>query len=150
VPEGFTAYTSDFGWSVAYPEGWEVRPGRGSAVDFREPGTGRYLRVDATDTPAPSALENWREYSQDFAARHENYRELRLEPVEFGDFEEAVDWEYTYSEGGANLHAINRNLVTQGRDTAYALNFQTRAPDWEASRGLFDQMAETFRPRSQG
>jgi eukaryotic-like serine/threonine-protein kinase len=69
-----------------------------------------------------------------------------MEQVSYLDYADAADWEYTYTSGGATLHAINRGFVLNDRSRAYALNFQTREPQWAGSRELFDQMAASFQP----
>ena len=146
VPANFATYTSDeYGWTVRHPPGWEpVRRGN-TITDLREPGTGRYLRVDTTDTPGPSALGDWQEYEPSFMASHPNYQQIRMENVDYRGYD-AADWEYTYTSGGATLHAVNRGFVLADRSAAFALNFQTREGDWASSREIFDQMAASFQP----
>src|SRR5690349_17833088 len=52
----FTTYTHPVqGWTAHYPHGWQVQVRDDNAVDFREPGTGRYLRVLYLE-PAPADL----------------------------------------------------------------------------------------------
>ena len=41
-------------------------------------------------------------------------------------------WEFRYQDGGTVLHAGNLGFVTAGR--GYALYFQTRGPNWNASQ----------------
>ncbi|HVF06140.1 MAG TPA: serine/threonine-protein kinase [Frankiaceae bacterium] len=139
----FVTYTHPTqGWTVHYPEGWEVQPRTESATDFRERGTGRYLRVGFTDTPGSDAVAAWRGAAQGFARTHGGYREIRVEKAEYRGYEAAV-WEYNWTEGNV-LHAINLGFVTGGR--GYALNFQTREPDWERSQRLWEAMKERFEP----
>jgi eukaryotic-like serine/threonine-protein kinase len=131
------------GYQVAYPEGWTVVPQSDSVTDFRDPETGAYLRMDWVEEPGPDAVAGWESASDRFAAEHDEYVELGIEPIEFQGFE-AAEWEYTYVDGGAELHAVNVGVVT---DTyGYALNFQTRAEDWEESQPLFEAIKESFVP----
>jgi len=147
VPADFVDYTSDqYGWTVRHPPGWQVVPLGDTRFDFREPGTGRYLRVDSTSTPGASALGAWQEYEDPFSARHTGYQRIRMEEVEYRGLADVADWEYTYTSGAATLHAVNRGFVLDDRTAAYALNFQTREADWERSRVVFDQMAASFEP----
>ena len=78
-------------------------------------------------------------------ASHPNYQQIRMENVDYRGYD-AADWEYTYTSGGATLHAVNRGFVLADRSAAFALNFQTREGDWASSREIFDQMAASFQP----
>ena len=131
------------GYRVSYPEGWSIVAQSDSITDFRDPDTGAYLRMDWTATPGDDPVAAWEAASDAFGARHEGYAELRMEPVTFHGFE-AAEWEYTYVDGGAELHAINIGIVTD--DHGYALNFQTPADDWEESQPLLEAIEESFVP----
>ncbi|MBA2529462.1 MAG: serine/threonine protein kinase [Euzebyales bacterium] len=143
-PDGWQTFTvEDTGASVAFPPGWEVVPRDGTRTDLRDPDSGTYMRVDYTDDPGDDPVAAWEEQSESFDARHDNYREIGIEPFDFrGD--DAALWEYTYSDGGADLHAYNLGLVAG--DYGYALNFQTRDEDFDDNRDLFVQMVRTFDP----
>ncbi|MBW3657741.1 MAG: serine/threonine protein kinase [Actinobacteria bacterium] len=141
VPDGWERVAGET-WSVAVPAGWEVRDASGPRVDLVDPASGAYLRVDWTDSPKADPEADWQEQSEAFAARHDDYRELRIEEVDYADA--AAIWEYTYRAGGAALHAYNLGFVAGAR--GYALNFQTRADDWEAMEPMFEDFLRTFRP----
>lgn len=143
VPEGWTTYTDDLGWSIAHPPDWEVVERSGTIVDFRDPDSPTYMRVDFTDDPPASAVGAWEEMSAAFAAERTNYRELRIDPVTFQGFEGAL-WEYTYTEGGLDLHAANLGFGTD--EFGQALNFQTAAGDWEEQQDLHEWFRRSFRP----
>ncbi|MFN2588804.1 MAG: protein kinase [Actinomycetota bacterium] len=130
-------------YEVSYPPEWTIRPVNETAIDFRDPATGTYLRVDWTRTPGDDAVAAWQTASASFGADHEGYREIRIEETTFRGHPAAV-WEYAYSEGGAGLHAINIGIVTG--DLGYAFNFQTRAEDWEGSRALLEALKDSFVP----
>ncbi|MBW3618984.1 MAG: protein kinase [Actinobacteria bacterium] len=143
VPDGWTRYDGET-YSVAVPAGWEVRDASGPRTDLVDPSGGAYLRVDWTDEPKPDPEADWREQSQAFASRHDDYRELRIASVDYQDA--AAIWEYTYRDGGADLHAYNLGFVAGGR--GYALNLQSHASDWDEVEPLFDDMMASFRPAS--
>ncbi len=104
--------------------------------------SGMYLLVDWTDRPGQDAVAAWEEQAAGYARRHQNYRQIRIEPTEFRDFPTAAIWEWTYSAGGADLHAINLGFAD---DTwGMALNFQTRAGDWQSSLDTFETFKATF------
>lgn len=144
VPEGWETYDGGT-YTVAHPPGWTVRDEGGNRVDLVDPDTGAYLRMDWTDDPKPDPVADWEEQSEAFARSHEEYEEIRIEPVEYRDYDAAL-WEYEYSEGGGRFHAYNLGLTTGER--GYALNFQTPAASWDELRGLFEGFTSSFRPRS--
>ncbi|HVE98996.1 MAG TPA: serine/threonine-protein kinase [Mycobacteriales bacterium] len=135
-------YTNDkAGYTVRYPSGWERVQRSDSAIDFREPGTGRYLRVDWTKSPKGDPVADWQRQSRSFGESHSGYEEIRIEPVDYRDHDAAI-WEYRYTDGGAALHASNLAIVTE--DRGFALNFQTREGNWEQSQDLIRAMTEAF------
>jgi hypothetical protein len=148
APGGWTtAALGETGYEIAHPSSWSVRRnplGDGSSTRFQGP-NGRYLLVDWTTDPGDDALAAWEQQSQAFAARHEGYEEIRLETTEFQDFPTAAIWEWTYSERGARLHAIDLGFADDSY--GFALNFQTRAGDWESSQETFETFKETFGKR---
>ena len=131
------------GYTVAVPPNWQVRTRDGTRTDFVDPATGTYLRVDWTDEPGDSPEEAWRRQSESFGAEKENYREIGIEPTTYKGFDAAL-WEYTYREGGTDLHAYNLGFVTG--DYGFALNFQAAESRWEADEGMFEQLKAGFEP----
>ncbi|MEY2476560.1 MAG: eukaryotic-like serine/threonine-protein kinase [Actinomycetota bacterium] len=127
------------GYRISYPEGWRVsRPG-GNRVDFREPGSSTYLRVDWIKPPGSSPVGAWRSQSASFRSRYGDYREISIESTTYKGFDGAR-WEYTYS----GQHASNLGFVTP--EYGFALNFQTRAGDWDDAQDLRERLEEGFRP----
>jgi hypothetical protein len=146
LPEGWTSYRdSGTGWQISYPEGWAVEPQDESMIDFRDPSTGTYLRVDWTDAPGDDAAAAWEQSSANFGSTHDNYDEIAITPTNYKEYDEAALWEYTYSEGGADLHAYNLGFVVDD-EWGFALNFQTHEEDWESSQELFEQFKATWQP----
>ena len=120
-----------------------MRPQSASATttDFVDPETGTYLRVDWTGDPGPSPEAAWEQQSDSFAQSHADYSEIRIDPTTYQGFEAAL-WEYSYSDGGAELHAYNLGFITP--DMGFALNFQTRSENWDESQALFERFKATF------
>jgi hypothetical protein len=142
VPAGFTTYRDPAsGYVVAYPRGWEVQHRSANTTDFREPGTGRYLRVGFTSTPGDDPVAAWQSGAAAFARGHGGYQQVRIEPATYRDYKAAV-WEYRWAEG-RTLHAVDLGFVTGGK--GYALNFQTHEDDWARSQGLWEQLKAAFR-----
>jgi hypothetical protein len=138
----FVTYTHPTqGWTVHYPRGWDIQTRSASTTDFREPGTGRYLRVGFTDTPGDDAKAAWESGARAFAQSHGGYEQLRIEETDYRGYDTAAVWEYRWRDTNL-LHAINLGFVTGGK--GYALNFQTREPQWEESQALWEGMKDRF------
>jgi eukaryotic-like serine/threonine-protein kinase len=138
----------DTGFALDRPSSWiEVpAPTDADSTDFRDPSTGTYLRVDWTSTPGDDASQAWENLEGGFASRHDDYHRIRIEDVSFKDFDEAALWEFTWSEGGARLHAYDLGLVTNDGEHGFALNLVARAESWEASQPLWRSFLKSFRP----
>jgi carboxylesterase type B len=72
--------------------------------------------------------------------------ELGIEPARFRAWP-AATWEFTYSESGAALHALDLGFVI-GDEFGFALYFQTHAEDWESMQDEFAAFKRSFRPPS--
>ena len=144
VPTNWVEYRDpDTGYRIAHPPGWSVVPLGDTRTDIRHPSNGTYLRVDWTDAPGDDPVAAWESLSDAFAASHDNYSEMRIDATEYDGYEAAI-WEFTYSEGGADLHAIDLGFVTG--DYGFALNFQTRAENWIGSQNTFERFQNSFEP----
>jgi hypothetical protein len=144
VPAGWRTYQNG-GWTVAVPASY--LPGSFSGdPQYKDPATGRTLRVSTTAAGGgkSDAVQDRRAQAAMFAAKYPSYREVAIKPVDYRGWK-AADWEFTYSDGGAQLHAYDRVFVVNGR--GYSLFFQTHADDsWSAARNDFDTIASTFQP----
>lgn len=143
VPDGWESYEGAT-YTVAHPAGWTVREDTGNRIDLVDPDTGAYLRLDWTDDPKPDPEADWERQSEAFAESHEGYEEIRIEPVDYRDYDAAM-WEYEYAEGGDRFHAYNLGFVAG--DRGYALNYQTPASTWDEMRDLFEGFRSSFQPR---
>jgi serine/threonine protein kinase len=145
LPAGWrAAEIGDTGFRMGHPADWRVvrnALGDGSSMRF-EGGSGMYLLVDWTDRPGQDATAAWEQQAAGYSRRHANYRQIRIEPTEFRDFPTAAIWEWTYSSRGADLHAINLGFADE--NWGMALNFQTRADDWQSSLDTFETFKATF------
>jgi hypothetical protein len=144
VPEGWVTHT-DNGWTVAVPPAYTPGSFNG-APQYKDRETGRTLRVSTTPPGGgkADAVADRRLQAAAFAAKHQNYREIAIAKADYRGLE-AADWEFTYDDKGASLHAISRVFVVDGR--GYSLFFQTRSTDdWDAARADFDKIAAAFKP----
>jgi eukaryotic-like serine/threonine-protein kinase len=144
IPASWDTYEDpDTGWTLAHPPDWELVTQDETRLDFRDPETGTYIRVDWTDQPGPSPVGAWRDLERSFSASHEGYRRVDLFSTTYKGHEAAV-WEFTFVEGGAKLHAVDLGFVTG--EYGFALYFQTRQENWETSQQLFEKLKAGFRP----
>ncbi|MFN2488310.1 MAG: serine/threonine-protein kinase [Actinomycetota bacterium] len=146
VPEDWATHVDKgSGFAISYPSDWTAvsQPTDAMSMDFRDPEGGTYLRIDWTDSPGNDPAQAWRDFEPVFRAGHSNYERMQITPTTFKGFDAAL-WEFTYSDGGARLHAADLGFVTG--DYGFALNFQTRAEDWAASQDLFEALKTSFRP----
>ena len=144
TPAGWVQYTdAATGYRIAHPPDWRVQRVDRTRTDFRDPGSGAYLRVDWTDRPKDSPVADWQAQSKSFGTRHAGYEELRIEPAAYRGYNAAI-WEYAYSSGSARLHAVDLGFVTGG--WGFALNFQTSEEAWESSQDTFEAFKAAFQP----
>jgi hypothetical protein len=148
TPAGWQTYRdSKFGWSIAVPPGFTRRSdGTTNQTDFRD-GTGRLLRVEIAPQAHASAIGDWRTYEPTFARQVSDYTRIRMVPADGADGVRAADWEFTFSDGGAALHVLNRGVI-DGK-SAHALYWQTPDSSWASSTALRDQIFATFQPPPQ-
>jgi hypothetical protein len=144
VPAGWVTH-SDGSWTVAVPPSYTPGSFNGSP-QYKDQKTGRTLRVSTTAAGGgkSDAVADRRVQAAAFAAKHQNYRQIAIDKADYRGLE-AADWEFTYDDGGASLHALSRVFVVDGR--GYSLFFQTRSTDdWNAARADFDKIAAAFKP----
>ena len=144
MPPGFVRYQDRTGFSVAIPAGWQPVH-NGPRVDFHEPGGGRFLRVDQTDSPKGDPVADWQRQETVVSARLPGYRLVR--PIVRVDYRgwAAADWEFTWTSDGRTIHVLDRSFVTSPTK-AYALYWSVPDSQWASSRRIFDIAAGTFQP----
>ena len=143
VPEGWQRFDGPV-YSVAHPADWQPQEGSGPRIDLTDPQTGTYLRLDYTDDPEPDPVADWEQASDDFAQRYGNYEEIRIEAVDYRDFDAAL-WEYSYVTDGQRFHAYNLGF-TDG-ECGWALNLQAPESAWSEMEPKFEQFMATFEPQ---
>jgi eukaryotic-like serine/threonine-protein kinase len=147
VPSDWARYRDPaVGWRLRYPAEWEQIQNRENSIDFRDPNTGTYLRVEWTTSPGPSPEGAWETLAASFSASHSGYEEIGITPTTYKGHDAAV-WEFQYTEGGARLHAADLGFVI-GDEYGFALYFQTREENWASSQQLFEQLKSAFKPPS--
>lgn len=142
VPSGFRLHEDPTGFSIAVPEGWTTER-VSTYVDFEDPASGRYLRVDQTTQPKGDPVADWIAQEQVVSQRLPNYQLIGIEGLDYRGWA-AADWEFTY--GASGTHVLNRNVLTG--PMAYALYWSVPSGEWDQSQQLFDVFADTFVPKA--
>jgi serine/threonine protein kinase len=130
------------GFKMDYPADWLITR-EGNYTDFRQPQSAAALRVVAQDSTATSAMAGWLDLEKRFAVEQSSYSRIRLEPKDLRNLD-AAEWEFTYNKSGVPLHNIDLGVVTGAK--SFALNFETRASNWDAVRPLFQRFESSFHP----
>ena len=144
LPAGWHRYhPPSGGWSIAVPAGWQPEFD-GYGIRLLDPAGGRYVEVSTRRPAGGSTLAAWRCEQTAFSSSHADYQLLRIAPVKVPGARDAADWEFTYVDGGAALHALDRGLVVD--DVGYAVFFQTHADMWASSGDLRQSVLASFRP----
>jgi serine/threonine protein kinase len=145
VPTGWKSYVDPgSGYQLSYPNDWQLIQDASNSIDFRDPETGTYLRIQWTTEPGPSPKGAWKAQAKSFAASHEGYEEIGITRTTYKGHKAAV-WEFKYTEGGAQLHAADLGFVMD-KEYGFALYFQTREENWDGSQQLSEQLKAAFQP----
>ncbi len=144
LPAGWAPYEDPQGaYTLGVPPGWQVDPtSNPRRIDFRDPATGAFLRVEWTDQPGPDVAADWRNQAAGFAARDASYAEIGIAPVEYRDYDAAL-WEFRHGSG-ETLHTGNLGIITNGK--GFALMFRTPESRWAALQPVFEQFKQAFQP----
>ena len=149
-PPGFTRYTDPRdGFSLVVPSGWRpVR--RDTRVDFDDPTSSRFLRIDTSDHALPDPYQNWIDYESQFRQGKADYQLIDIRRVPDYRPDEGwstADWEFTL--GGT--HVLDRNIrVSAAR--AHAIYWSTPQSRWNAadSRKILSLAEQSFVPAPVG
>jgi tRNA A-37 threonylcarbamoyl transferase component Bud32 len=134
--EGWVTYEGDIGYAIDHPADWEPQNRSGNAVDFVDPETGDYLRVDYVSPPGPDAVQAWEASESRFRDRYPDYQRIRIEATDDG----GAIWEYTF----AGQHATNRAILTD--EYGLALNFVADEERWDELAEVRQAFEDSFRP----
>jgi hypothetical protein len=147
APAGFTRYTDPVdGFSLVVPAGWRPVRHDTTLVDFGDPTSSRFLRIDTHDKALPDPYQNWIDYEREFRQSHSGYERIFIRRVPDYRPEEGwttADWEFTL--GGT--HVLDRNIrVNAAR--AHAIYWSTPQSLWDtaSSRRILQLAEQSFVP----
>ena len=135
----------DPGYRVAVPAGWTVEQESETRTTFQDPSSRRYLLVEEGGEPAGDPVEDWQRQEQSVSQRLAGYEGLGIERAEYRDFDSA-DWQFRWDAENGRLRVLNRAVVDPTINRAYALYWSVPDEEWDASRPLFDSVAQSFLP----
>ena len=141
LPEGWTRYESDQGWSIGVPPTY-AQSVRNGQIQFRNDDTRRTLRIRSGPGGDGDPVQVARAYSDALAGQLGDYRQILVQPVDDADLP-AADLEFTYFDG-TSLRVVDRTLLDESGE--YHLYWQVNAGDWDDALPLFRQIADTFEP----
>ena len=145
VPAGFHLIRSTAGLRLAIPNGWTARPVRNAAAEQRADDPDHplaFLQFGGYTTVHASQLSRVSGYEQ--GKQRTDYVRLKLNPVIYGEADDAVEWEYTF-RSNVELHAYGRYWRVGGRE--YVLYALAPQADWAATWEVLRNALNTATPR---
>jgi len=151
APAGFTRYTDPIdGFSLVVPAGWRPVRSKETLVDFDDPTSSRFLRIDTSDHALPDPYQNWIDYEREFRQGKPDYQRIGIRRVPDYRPDEGwttADWEFML--GGT--HVLDRNIrVSASR--AHAIYWSTPQSRWDTadSRRILQLAEQSFVPAPAG
>jgi hypothetical protein len=143
LPAGYHTYTDPTGFSVGVPDGWTAAPSSATAVDFKDPDSSTFLRIDRTDQPKGDPKKDWQEQEKSVHKTLPGYHRISIESVDYRGWP-AADWEFTFGTSSLT-HVRNRGFVTDPAH-GYAIYLSTPDTEWDANQQVFQVAADSFTP----
>ena len=145
TPTGPLIETQEFrerGIALNVPKGW-TRSGAGSYVDFQDPASARWVRIniEGTGATAMKFLQNAESGLKTPSRCASPYTRVELREVELAGIPGA-ELEYTCGTGDGKRHGIWRAVIRNG--AAYHFYLTTLDSQFEESRAIFDEMVRSF------
>ncbi|HEY7226220.1 MAG TPA: serine/threonine-protein kinase [Micromonosporaceae bacterium] len=133
----------DRGIAVNVPAGWTRADSQSSYVDFKDPQTARWVRIniEQTSLTAKKLLQNAESGLKDPTRCAAPYKRVALHDAELGGLAGA-ELEYTCGSGATERHGIWRAVVRDG--TAYHFYLTTPQAAFADSRAIYDEMVRSF------
>uniref|UniRef100_UPI00351CD2B0 serine/threonine-protein kinase n=1 Tax=Paractinoplanes globisporus TaxID=113565 RepID=UPI00351CD2B0 len=150
LPAGWKMYTQRAtgdapAFTIPIPNGAEISNGTGSAMEFRW--SNRLLIVDRTNSPQADAYQDWKNQEASRRGSYRNYSRIRIDRVQYRDYDSAADWEFTYTSSSGNAqHALKRNIRVDA-NAAYSLSWYTTPEDWARSQSDLQLLYQGFQPK---
>jgi serine/threonine protein kinase len=140
LPDGWNRYDGS-GWSIGTPDDWTAAAS-GDGVRIDDADSGLYVKVTPAYGSTDSAMSIAQAHEASYAGLYD-FQEVGIEPASAANADDAADLEFTYSDQGVPLHAVERTLIVDG--TAYSVWFQSHEDEWDGAGDTRDDVLATFR-----
>ena len=138
LPDGWQRYDGD-GWSIGVPADWTSADG----VRIDDADSGLYVRVTPAYDSGDSAMAEARAHAASYASSLYGFQQVGMGRTTVENADDAADLEFTYSDQGVALHALERTLVIDG--SVYSVWFQSHSTEWDGAAETRDAVLATFR-----
>jgi len=149
APAGFQRVSGSGGLTVAIPEGWRVTPAANPAIaQATDPADeDRFVRYGGEPPTGGTLRDQVTEFERQLqgVGGISGYEQLKLRQVEYGDADEAVDWEFTFTRGGRRRHASARYWRIGG--TGYVVYAESTDDEFNRMVPVLGVLVETARPK---
>jgi len=145
-PSGFVLHRDPTGFSIAVPRGWrEERDG--SIVDFRDPTSSRFIRIDQRADPGTAPYDDWIKLEPTYEQRLLRYDRIRITTVNYRGWP-AADWEFSWGASGSERSHVRVRNVVPNQYHGYALYWSTTDDQWAKDLQYFEIFVRTFAPKT--
>ncbi|WP_406375690.1 serine/threonine protein kinase [Streptomyces virginiae] len=150
LPAGFfTERNFGFHFTMAMPEGFKQTAvaGENSGAIYSRDGGFPRIQVDYTDKPGNDARLAWAKSASAVAGSSTNYRQIRIDTVDYRGYPTVADWEFEREQKGIKVRVLNRGFKLDATH-GYAIMISCAADQWDGPEctQLRNVAFETFQP----
>ncbi|MGW2581692.1 protein kinase domain-containing protein [Streptomyces virginiae] len=150
LPAGFfTERNFGFHFTMAMPEGFKQTAvaGENSGAIYSRDGGFPRIQVDYTDKPGDDARLAWAKSASTVAGSSTNYRQIRIDTVDYRGYPTVADWEFEREQKGIKVRVLNRGFKLDATH-GYAIMISCAADQWDGPEctQLRNVAFETFQP----
>ncbi|MFD3758855.1 protein kinase [Streptomyces sp. NPDC058622] len=149
LPAGYITVTEPaFKFSMGMPEGFRRTgtAGEDSGGIWSRDGGFPRIQVDFTPKPGNDAKASWLALAVQTAASSDNYRQIRIDTVDYRGYPTVADWEFEREQKGIKVRVLNRGFKMDAKH-GYAIMISCPADQWDAAEctQMRNTAFETFR-----
>ncbi|WP_446678258.1 protein kinase domain-containing protein [Streptomyces virginiae] len=150
LPAGFfTERNFGFHFTMAMPEGFKQTAvaGENSGAIYSRDGGFPRIQVDYTDKPGDDARLAWAKSASAVAGSSTNYRQIRIDTVDYRGYPTVADWEFEREQKGIKVRVLNRGFKLDATH-GYAIMISCAADQWDGPEctQMRNVAFETFQP----
>ncbi|MFJ6368926.1 protein kinase [Streptomyces virginiae] len=150
LPAGFFVERNfGFHFTMAMPEGFKQTAvaGENSGAIYSRDGGFPRIQVDYTDKPGNDARLAWAKSASAVAGSSTNYRQIRIDTVDYRGYPTVADWEFEREQKGIKVRVLNRGFKLDATH-GYAIMISCAADQWDGPEctQMRNVAFETFQP----